>query len=570
MNKSKGTQKDMDMDTKLCPKHGVPLVIYKPGGIYEKEIRDEDGNLIGIEEIEIELEECSECKMEDEEKREQEKIDDLIDQLYLHPSQNLEISEKIEEKLSDPDKQKMLTTSSSIIDIYAPMLGELAQCQLEVGEALIKFLISCQLFHLDMEDSMGMMLPNLAYLWIAPTSVGKDPAINNGIRDFQDVIVEENFFRLYNEVTGPEFVRSVGQLMGKRKETQERIRTLNIWNEFSTFAKLSGTKGTNTGIETLNQAIDGYVQGRATVNRKEDVGSNVYSMVFAAGTPTFLKYIGDDFFDLGGASRFDILPFKPGPITDIAPTRNAMDNFKKDLKIELRNIRDRVKKVRWDPEMWETYLIYRKQILTEVRECQMTMQDSLAEENYAIISRGKFPVKVLKHAVVHAAARHNYTESGFLYVEPEDLDRAIADVEKHHTYLMELYTAYKEMDWRNASDSSARKVLRLIGTISKRYRVSKEVVKSKTTDPKTGGERETKSIHHIVEQSEDGEYVAHSSLLSMSHLKAKGYGSFEEAITTLLERRAIEKLEAGDSVLVYFREPGKEDKPTASVLYKLK
>ena len=110
---SKGTKKETDMETKLCPKHGIPLVIYKPGGIYEKEIKDEDGNVTGMEEIEIELEECSECKIEDEEKREQEKIDDLIDQLYLHPSQNLEISEKIEKKLSDPDKQKMLTSSSS-------------------------------------------------------------------------------------------------------------------------------------------------------------------------------------------------------------------------------------------------------------------------------------------------------------------------------------------------------------------------------------------------------------------------------------------------------------------------
>ena len=59
---------------------------------------------------------------------------------------------------------------------------------------------------------MGKIMPNLAYLWIAPSGVGKDPVINNGIMSFNDLLVEEDGYREYNEITGPEYVRSVSTL----------------------------------------------------------------------------------------------------------------------------------------------------------------------------------------------------------------------------------------------------------------------------------------------------------------------------------------------------------------------
>lgn len=512
-------------EQKICQKHGIPL--FEISRSYMKSIYDKEGLEVDSKEEEITELVCPECERGEDEKREMDEIDRLIDQFYLNPT-NSDAGEEIDKRLSDPAKQGMKTSPYSIIDIYAPMLSELAGCQLEVGEALVKFLISAQLHHLKMEDSMDLMLPNLAYLWIAPSAVGKDPAINNGIRDFLDVLVGENRYRLYNEVTGPEFVRSVGQIFAKNQNQSERIRTLNVWNEFSTFAKLSVSKGTNTGIETLNQAIDGYIQGRATVNRKEDFGSNVYTMVFAAGTPTFLKYIGDDFFDLGGASRFDFLPYRPPELMDLQPTRDVDGGFKKDLKVELNNIRNRAKEVRWEPEMWDAYNVYRKKILTEVRNCQMTMQDSLAEENYGIISKGKFPLKVLKHAVIHAIARHNYTESGVVFVGIEDLNRAIQDIEKHHGHLMDLFSAYKEMDWRNAAEGNTKKIMRLIEKM-KSMKHGHDLTYSKEDEC------------WLAKKSETGEWINHSDLLMYSHLKAKGYGSFEETITTLEEREKIQK-----------------------------
>lgn len=541
-----------------CQKHNAPMEVEEVHFIQD----DKDGN---PEERSEEMWICRFCDLEAEEKKEEEKLNYLVDQYYL--SSDPELGEEIDKRLSDPDKKNMLTTSYSIIDHYAPLLSEAAQCQLEVAEAVVKFLISSQLHHLKVESGIDKIIPNLAFLWIAPTAVGKDPLINNGIKDFTDILIDENGYRLYNEVTGPAFVRSVSQIVSKSKDKNVRIRTLNIWNEFSSFAKLSGAKGTNTGIETLNQAIDGYVQGRASVSRPEDLGSNVYAMVFAAGTPTFLRYVGDDFWDLGGASRFDILPYSPGELHDIAPSRDANAEFKEDLKLELGNIQKRVKAVKWDPEMWIAYNRYRNDILTEVRKFQMSIQDAMAEENYPVISKGKFPLKVLKHAVIHAVARHNYTESGVVCVEVEDFRKAVVDVEKHHSYLVDLYKAWREMDWRNAADASAKNVLRLIGTIKKRYSVTKEKYTTKKIDKRTG--REEQAYRYIAEVNPKGEYVDHSTLLTLSHLKAEGYGSLDEAITTLSQRNVIAKRGGGDTTPMFFREPKKKDRPMASILYKL-
>lgn len=403
----------------------------------------------------------------------------------------------------------------------------------------------------------------MAYLWIGPSAIGKDPAINNGIRDFLDLLVEEDHYKLYNEITGPEFVRSVGQIFSKinNPDGEKRVRTLNVWNEFSSFAKMSGTKGTNTGIEVLNQAIDGYVQGRATVNRAEDHGSNVFTMVFAAGTPTFLKHIDNDFWNLGGATRFDILPYYPPELDDIPPTRDEVGAFKNELKLKLRNIRDTVKKVVWTPDMWREYLKYRREILTEVRKCQMSIYDAMDPDNYHIISKGKFPLKVLQQSVIHAIARHNYTQSGIVYVEIQDLERAKQDLERSHSHLMDLFNAYTEMDWKDAANANAKKVLRLIRTAKRRYKIKKVEQPSETQKDKI------LDTYYLAEESPDNDFVMHSDILPLSHLKASGYGSFEETINTLIESHKVGS--TGEKpVRLYSKE--KENSFRTTKFYRLK
>ena len=566
MGKSKKEQTEkITPEQKICEKHGIDMYLLTEHATQD----DEDGN---PEEVEIQYWECLECEDEAKEKEEREKLDRLIDQFYLLRDTD-SISEEIERRISDPDKQKMQTSSYSTIDLYAPMLSDVAQCQLEVSKAIIKFLISAQLYETRVESGMGKIIPNLAYLWISPTAVGKDPALDNGIRDFLDVMIREDGYKQYNEITGPEYVRSVSQILSKKNDNTIRIKTLSLWNEFSTFAKLSGTKGTNTGIETLNQSIDGYVQGRSVVSRAEDTGSNVYAMMFGAGTPTFLKYISDDFWDLGLATRVDILPYQPPGLQNILPSREADGGFKKDLKVELRNFRDMAKSVRWDPDMWEEYNRYRNRTLSEVRECQMSIQDALSEENYEHISKGKNPLKVLKHALIYAVARHNYTESGIVYVETEDLNRAIEDLEKHHAYLMELYHAWKEFDWKNAADANTKKVLRLMRTMKERFALTVVTIPEKKKQVTPEGKMKTiqeKEIRYIMTPDPEGKSVTRSQLLMYSHLKAEGYGSLDETITTLVERGLIRRHMSGDDKWIYLSEEGKEPKITSQTFYELK
>ena len=509
---------------KICPKHNTEMAEVKE--YIEVPVIKDGYETDEMEEQEIVFYECNECTYNVE-------TDQMIEQYYMS-SDSAEISKKIEERVSDPDKQEMKTTPYSIIDVYAPKLSEIAQCQMEVSRAIIKFHISAQLYHLKVETSMGKIMPNLAYLWIAPSGVGKDPVIVNGIMSFNDLLVEEDGYREYNEITGPEYVRSVSTILSKKTDKNERIKTLNIWNEISTFAKLSSARGTNTGIETLNQALDGRVQGRATINRAEDSGSNVYCMMFGAGTTTFLKYISDDFFDLGLATRVDILPYQPPEIHDLQPEMEKGDSFKEALKIELQNIRDTVKSVNWRPDMWDAFNEYRKKILTEIRQKQMTIQESLAEENYEYISRNKF-VKVLKHALVHAISRHNYTESGIVYVELPDLNNAIGDLEKHHTNLMELYHAWKEYDWKDMAEANVKKFIRVIENSKERYTVTSE--RDKDVDVTRYYFKPCGKDEGIVNGKKT--VVSRTYVSNHTHLKAEGYGSLNEVEKTLQDRRKL-------------------------------
>ncbi len=51
---------------------------------------------------------------------------------------------------------------------------------------------------------------------------------------------------------------------------------------------------------------------------------------------------------------------------------------------------------------------------------QEDLESSLNQENFEVISRSKFPLKVLKYSIIYASSRMNFTDSGLLYVDVEE------------------------------------------------------------------------------------------------------------------------------------------------------
>ena len=514
-----------------CSIHHIPLTCVKESVGY----LDDEGY-----QVDTEIENCScyECEM-----------DTLHNKVMDNPN-DTESRNKMEKILtSDPKKQAMLTRDTTIIDTYGPMIAKAAKVDPDVGEAMAISMVSSQLSQVYAEDEIGQIRPNIGILWIGPSGIGKSPALDNGIKAHMEFLqdgTEHGFVKIFDKTTGPGMTRSLAQL-----KKDKRHNVMVTWDEVSTFAKLAANRSTSDLMESINNAYDGYLPGSNTGTDGERNGSNVYFLFIGFGTPVFLKYINEDFWDVGLGTRLDILPYKPSKRGYIQKTRDDVRKFNADFEAELVQLRD-IKNVVWKDDMWTQYNAWKDGIETEVQTCQLSLSDALEDDNFPIVSKAKFNHKVLKYAIVFAAGRFNFTQSGILYVEIQDLERAIAYLEKCHKNLIELHDAWQNINLKKALEGKDKKILGYIEESKNKVALKYSMESHAWLIDKDAPEDKRK-------------WVKHSEILKKSHLPATGYRSFQSVVETLTERHQITPRNAD----VIKEVKGKEFRFSAGVFYKI-
>ena len=69
-----------------------------------------------------------------------------------------------------------------------------------------------------------------------------------------------------------------------------------------------------------------------------------------SGTPLFLKYIDEDFWNIGIGTRLNFLPYESLPPSDILPDPKERELIVDDFRADLLKLR-KIVKVEWRPEV---------------------------------------------------------------------------------------------------------------------------------------------------------------------------------------------------------------------------
>ena len=64
------------------------------------------------------------------------------------------------------------------------------------------------------------------------------------------------------------------------------------------------------------------------------------------------------------------------------------------------------------------------------------LESALNQKNFEVVSHSKFLLKAPKYFSIYASSGMNFTDSGVLHVDIEDLENVIRDVEEYHRSMM--------------------------------------------------------------------------------------------------------------------------------------
>ena len=511
---------------------------------------DDEGN-------EVEYSECANC-IEDSRIAYREKIESAND---VDAPELIDEYEKIIERSHTTEtREKNSKSSYDVIDKYSEKLHNITGAPMEACRAIVQWDISVALHRLFFADGKGRVLPNLGFMWIAPSGADKTPVYNWGVMTLQEKLFSQWKYIHYNRVGGKALISSMSKIKPDQM-SYGRILTLITQDEVSTLAKESNSDGLSDVFEAFAQAYDGQLSSSTTVIRQSEIPKPSYSPMWFQGTPTFLKYVSEDFWDIGLGNRIFFVRYTTSDVRAISKTLHAKefyDEFIADLeklnKIEKADFRD---------DAWEFYNEYQMKVMNEVQSVQTDLESSVDTYNFEVTSKVKYPIQIIKMAIVIAASRMNYDSSMILRVEKQDVENAIREVEAYHENMIYVHSIWETQSAQRMKHESveilAKKIsnhIRRLCSIGKSYRV--DFIDNKDDS------------YSLSIPDKDGTWVKHSDLLRQSHMKAAGIRSFEEVITTLMERDEIIKRECK----IYVTSTTKNKKTvrtlTTATFYKVK
>jgi hypothetical protein len=412
----------------------------------------------------------------------------------------------------------------NFIDNNVALLSSITGAPEDSCYAMLQFLIAHALADSDYFNSKGRIRANLSIIWIAPSGSNKTPLIDNGIRKFLDIFSN---FRIYGEITG----KGLRQSVAKIKDDQ--LKSSIIWDEFGTGMKSSKNTGTSDLFEVLSQAFDGLLIPYDSVRGGAERYPPIYCNIWLSGVPDILTHMPESFWTQGFGLRSLFLKYDfPEADDPIIDTDNEMETVQQKLK-EMKGALLRmieIRQVKTTEQFMQEYNNYRSQVLAEIRKVQTDIITSTDPANFPIISKGKFPVLVMKLAMINAASRYNFTD-GILTLEPRDLQDAITCLERYHQNMLNVHDAWEELTLKRAEIESIQ---------AYKNKIKKHIISIIRSGKSFELQFEKDSDSFRAIKTEGGPWVAHAALLKNSNMIAK---KFNEIIDTLTEQMFIGKRE---------------------------
>ena len=500
---------------------------------------------------EVEQEVCANC--EEESRREyREEIEhapesDIPDMIEKY--------QKEIEKSVPPEKrnEKAVIKDYDIITKYSTYLNSVIGAPLDVCRSMIQFDISVALHRLFFANGKGRVLPNIGFIWIAPSGSDKTPLYYWGIMNLHDKLFSEWKYIHYNRVGGKALISSISKV--KMSDVSEgRVLALITQDEVSTLAKESNSDGLSDVFEAFAQAYDGQLSSSTTVIRRSEVPKPCYSPMWFQGTPTFLKYVSEDFWDIGLGNRIFFIRYSQSAIKEIPKTLHSKE-FYDDIIADLELLR-KVEKADFSDEAWAFYNEYQMKIMKDIQGAQADLESSVDTYNFGITSKVKFPIHVIKMALIVAASRFNFDSSGILHVEKDDVVNAISQVEAYHDNMVYVHSIWETQSAQRLKHESVEILAK---------KIFNHVERLLTTGKGYSLEYKKDNESTLATPDKDGKWVKHSDLLKQSHMKALGLRSFDEVIKTLVERDELAKRECQ-----VYAQGSKTRILTEAVFYKLR
>ena len=483
---------------------------------------DDEGN-------EVEYPECANC-IEDSRIAYREKIESASD---VDAPELIDEYEKIIERSHTNEIMEKKPNSYDIIGKYSEKLHNIIGAPMEACRAIVQWDISVALHRLFFADGKGRVLPNLGFMWIAPSGADKTPIYNWGVMTIQEKLFSQWKYIHYNRVGGKALISSMSKIKPDQM-SYGRILTLITQDEVSTLAKESNSDGLSDVFEAFAQAYDGQLSSSTTVIRQSEIPKPSYSPMWFQGTPTFLKYVNEDFWDIGLGNRIFFVRYTTSDVRAISKTLHAKE-FYDEFIADLEKM-NKIEKADFSDDAWEFYNDYQMKIMKDVQSAQTDLETSVDTYNFEVTSKVKYPIQIIKMAMIISASRLNYDSSMILRVEKRDVEDAVREVEAYHDNMIYIHSIWETQSAQRMKHESveilAKKIsnhIRRLCFIGKAYRVD-------WIDQK-------EDSYSLAVPDKDGTWVKHSDLLRQSHMKAAGIRSFEEVITTLMERDELIKRE---------------------------
>lgn len=430
------------------------------------------------------------------------------------------------------DREKFIVERKreyDFIDKYSVILSEKTDAPLDVCRAMAQFDISVALNTLYFANGKGRIRPNLGFIWLAPSGSNKTPLYDWGITKLHEQLFSGWGYYHFQRVGGRALISSMSHI--KVADLKEgRVPALITLDEASTLAKDSNADGLSDTFEAFAQAYDGQLSSSNTIVRKHEQPYPCYSPIWFQGTPIFLKYVNEDFWDIGLGNRMFFLRYS---ISEIKPIPKSSESkvFYEEITADL-ELMKKIRSARFTDEAWNRYNEYQMNVMKDIQKVQTDIESSVDSNNFATVSRVKIPIHVLKLAIIFAASRFCIDDAGILRIDLVDMEKAIEEIETYHRNMVYIHTIWENQSAQRLKHESieimANKIFNHFKHLSDTGN-GFDLVYSKEDDA------------WIATESTEGRWIKHSLLLKYSHMKAKGMKSFEEVITTLLEREEIDQ-----------------------------
>jgi hypothetical protein len=405
---------------------------------------------------------------------------------------------------------------TDFIELYAPIISRLTDASLDASRAMSQFLISCSLLNTKYSNSKGLILPNISFIWISPSGSNKTPLIDITIKKLFPEIYPE--FTEFGSVTGKGFRKEIS------KNNKEPFKPIVIvWDEMSTLAKDAKHDGTSDIYEVLSEAFDGKLSPYTSVRGGHETYPPLYASFWLSGVPSFLENTDKSFWYQGFGLRSLFLKYDIAEIKDIKDdVTEEIEEFYRNIKIDL-SIMKEISVVKTTPEFMERYNSFRKEVLTEIQKCQKDIAAFQDPNIFESISKVKYPILVMKLAMINAAARWEVREDGLLILDVPDIESAIKDLKKYHENFMAMFHFWEEL---------TKPKVKILSLKDWEDKITKHI-KSLSSEKGFAIVKEGESYRAIEGK---GKWVSHSSLFNSFHIPSK---NFNEIIQTLKDKDVI-------------------------------